>query len=150
MVCGRQTLPRVGSVLRLKCKENDKRPSLDGSSPLTSRTMLTRTQQRSCAIPSSITISSWEGHQRPLPRAIMRTFPTRPRGLESCWKEPRPNTHLFMCLPLLDILLPQKMHMNFSCQGETPLIPCNHHTYLCSHLRLIFFIYNEVVGLIFI
>lgn len=82
MVCGSQALSRVEHMLRPKRKENDKRPSLDDGS-LTSRTTLTRTLQRSCATPSSITGPLAGGHQGTLPRSTMRTFPARSGGPES-------------------------------------------------------------------
>lgn len=117
VVCGSQALPRVEHMLRLKRKENDKRPSLDDGS-LTSRTTLTRTLQRSCATPSSITGSLAGGHQGTLLRSTMRTFPARSGGPESRWEEPRLSTHFSMCLPPLGIHLPRKVNMSFSVSSR--------------------------------
>lgn len=114
VVYGSQTLLRLKPRLRLKHKENDKRPSLDDGSPLTSRTTLTRTLQRSCATPSLITGSLAGGHQGTLPSSTTRTFPARPGGPESCREEPRQNIHFSMCLPPLGVHLPQKVNMSFS------------------------------------
>lgn len=83
MVPGRRILPRFGPVLRLQGSGNDRRPRLDASSTLTSRTMLSRPSWRSCATPSSVMAPSAECRQGPLPRPVMRTFPPRPSGPDS-------------------------------------------------------------------
>lgn len=134
--------PGLGLCWHWSVKGMTKRPSLDDTSTLTSRTMLTRALQRICATPSSVTACLGEGHQGPLLRTSMRMFSRRPRGPESCCGEPRLSTHSSVCLPPLGLPLPQKLNMNFSCPVESPLTHCNSHVYLGRLLRLI---YNEVV-----
>lgn len=146
----RQTWPRVKPVLRLKCKGHGKRPNLDGGSPLTSRTILTRPTQRSCAIPSSIIRFSVEGHQGTLLKSTMRMFPAKLRDPESPWEKLRLSIHFYTCLLPLGMPDPQKMNMNFSCLKESPLTFCNSHIHLRPLLRPGFPIYSEVVGLAFV
>lgn len=137
-------------MLRLKCKGHGKRPNLDDGSSLTSRTILTRPTQRSCAIPSSIIRFSVEGHQGTLLKSTMRMFPAKLRDPESPWEELRLSIHFYTCLLPLGMPDPQKMNMNFSCLKESPLTFCNSHIHLRPLLRPSFPIYSEVVGLAFV
>lgn len=137
-------------MLRLKCKGHGKRPNLDDGSSLTSRTILTRPTQRSCAIPSSIIRFSVEGHQGTLLKSTMRMFPAKLRDPESPWEELRLSIHFYTCLLPLGMPDPQKMNMNFSCLKESPLTFCNSHIHLRPLLRPSFPMYSEVVGLAFV
>lgn len=81
------TISPVRPVLSLKHEREGKRPDLYEGSPLTCRTMLTRSTQRSYATSSLTTRPSEEGHQTALPRGSMRTSLARLRDPESLQEE---------------------------------------------------------------
>lgn len=143
-------IPPVRPVLSLKYKWNGKRPDLYGSSPLTCRTMLARSTQRSYATSLLITRPLEEGHQATLWRSSMRTSPARLRDTERLQEGQRLSIRFSVSLPPLRHHLLQKMNMNCLCLADSPAIPLNSHGHLELPLRLILLIYNDVTKLEFV
>ncbi|KAM9670878.1 germinal center-associated signaling and motility protein isoform 2-T2 [Dama dama] len=101
----------------------DSRKQNEETSSAPIQTMVTRAPRRICATPSSITASLGKGRRGSLLRNPMRMFPSRLRGPEHRWEEPRLSTHSFACPPPLSTRPPQRTSMNFSCPAGPCLTP---------------------------
>ncbi|XP_069409244.1 germinal center-associated signaling and motility protein isoform X2 [Ovis canadensis] len=104
-------------------ESQDSRKQNEETSSAPIQTMVTTAPRRICATPSSITASSGKGRRESLLRNLMRTFPSRLRGPEHHWEEPRLSTHSFVCPPPLSTHPPQRTSMNFSCPTKSSLTP---------------------------